>query len=60
MWGISSIFGSSDSRATIERAIIKPQNGPIPNVEHTFNMIQLKEVSSTKGVASLYSGLVIR
>ncbi|XXG49120.1 hypothetical protein AAC387_Pa02g3387 [Persea americana] len=42
-WGISSIFGSSDSRATKERAISKSQNGPMPIVEHTFNMIQLKE-----------------
>lgn len=43
-WGISSIFGGSESRAASrEKAASKVQNGPIHTMEHSFGMIQLKE-----------------
>ncbi|GAA0173603.1 membrane traffic protein [Lithospermum erythrorhizon] len=46
-WGISSIFGGSDSRvAAIENPTSQPFTEPIPSMEHALSMIQLREPPS--------------
>ncbi|KAL2342049.1 hypothetical protein Fmac_009989 [Flemingia macrophylla] len=43
-WGISSIFGGSDSRTTVKENIAsKPHIEPVHTVEHSFSMIHLRE-----------------
>ncbi|BAT75390.1 hypothetical protein VIGAN_01324300 [Vigna angularis var. angularis] len=44
-WGISSIFGGGDSRTTVkENMASKPHTEPIQSVEHSFSMINLRQV----------------
>ncbi|KAL3621007.1 Dynamin-related protein 3A [Castilleja foliolosa] len=46
-WGISSIFGGYDNRASVkESSTSKPFQEPVQNMEHNFSMIHLREPPS--------------
>ncbi|CAL9123769.1 unnamed protein product [Musa acuminata var. zebrina] len=43
-WGISSIFGASEDRASAKQnSMNKSYNAPVQTLEHSFSMIQLRE-----------------
>lgn len=44
-WGISSIFGASEDRPPAKQnSMNKSYNAPVQTLEHSFSMIQLREV----------------
>lgn len=49
-WGISSIFGGSDNRSTVKESstnkLFNEQVQNMENLEHSFSIIQLREVPS--------------
>uniref|UniRef100_A0A3Q7ERJ6 Uncharacterized protein n=1 Tax=Solanum lycopersicum TaxID=4081 RepID=A0A3Q7ERJ6_SOLLC len=52
-WGISSIFGGSDNRASVKDNFInKPFSDTALSMDHAFSMIHLREVSVLKALSA--------
>lgn len=54
-WGISSIFGGSDNRASVKDNFInKPFSDTALSMDHAFSMIHLREVSVLKALSAVW------